>query len=364
MWPQEHCSKETLRSCWHTRWRFFLKVRGKSQHGRCPTCAELTQERKNARTPEDRAGIAKRKADHIEAVLAIRVASVRTTRMAEHDAKHPAASGEGQLLKIFIDGMDQTKLKCPRHVSNSKFFSDKWRPQLHLVGCIVPGHYESFYIMDQDIAKDSNMNCTIIAKQLDLVHADLTSNGYAVPHNICIAADNTARETKNQHFLTMQDFIVSSDAAESWQTEYLPMGHSHNEQDQRFGVAATVFARSDTRLETPAEFATVLREKFKPVRGRKLHVEVSAVKYYPTNLPTSPPPIFGLGTLNCSDLLKRPQTFSFVLDLPSRIMGGIRWGSTCCTLARSLVKRLTSRSSSPLSTYRQQGWPPHTSSRM
>ncbi len=44
-----------------------------------------------------------------------------------------------------------------------------WRPQLHVVGCIAWGYCECYYIMDSDIAKDANMECTVIGMTQDKV---------------------------------------------------------------------------------------------------------------------------------------------------------------------------------------------------
>eukprot|EP00974_Lingulodinium_polyedra_P007207 683755-Lingulodinium_polyedra.AAC.1 len=38
---------------------------------------------------------------------------------------------EGAVLSIAMDGMDQTKFKCPRNVANAKELESLWRPVLH-----------------------------------------------------------------------------------------------------------------------------------------------------------------------------------------------------------------------------------------
>ena len=102
-------------------------------------------------------------------VMEDRTVSVRGNRVAEECAKHPSIDGLGQELKMTIDGMDQAKFKVPRNTASSADLEPLWRPQLHVCGVIVHGHMECYFIMDSDRAKDSNMNCTVMSRVLDLV---------------------------------------------------------------------------------------------------------------------------------------------------------------------------------------------------
>ena len=73
-----------------------------------------------------------------------------------------------------------------------------------MVGCIAWGYLEMFFIMDPDQHKDANMECTVISRALELVHQHIkTLNpNAAMPRSLIIAADNTAREAKNQYFMS------------------------------------------------------------------------------------------------------------------------------------------------------------------
>ena len=67
--------------------------------------------------------------------------------------------------------------------------------------------------------------------------------------------------------------MLTSSAFANIDDEFLKAGHTHNGQDQRFSTAATVLSRAPV-LEDPWEFKDWMLEYIKPVRGRKLHVEV------------------------------------------------------------------------------------------
>jgi hypothetical protein len=264
-------SRSTLLKCWNGSWKRFLDFRNIGQGNRCKVCATLDEERVSAVTPAEKAEVATEKAKHIDSVSSDRQCSVRGTLLAEKDARKPTSDGVNQVMKITIDGMDQAKFKCPRNLANSSQFSSLWRPQLHVVGVLVPGHLEAYFIMGSDLAKDANMNCTIISHVLDMVKEKL--GDAAMPRSLIISADNTTRESKNQHFATYLATLVSSNKFESVELQFLQVGHTHNEQDQRFSTVATVLSRAPV-LETPSDFAKWIRENVKPLKGLDLHVEV------------------------------------------------------------------------------------------
>ena len=134
-------------------------------------------------------------------------------------------------------------------------------------------HLEAYFIMDSDLAKDSNMEISVHALMLDLVAPMIRDKGGAVPRTLINAIDNTAREGKNQFFMSYLNFLVASNKFEATETEYMKPGHSHNEQDQRFSTIATTLSSAPV-LETPGAFRDWIYEHVHPVQGRKLHVQV------------------------------------------------------------------------------------------
>ena len=288
-------SQSTLLRVWHDRWERYLKFRnvGQAQHNttqhnttqhnttqhnttqqgkRCRVCARIDAERLLAVTAEERAEVVKAKGEHIRMVMADRGCSVRGNRIAERDAANPSVDGIGQILKINVDGMDQAKFKCPRNMASTAEFDACWRPQLHVVGAICHGHLEAYFIMNTDQAKDASMNCTVISRVLDLVRDDMDDR-HALPRNLVISADNTARESKNQIFANYNGYLVASEKFDTDQVEYKQPGHTHDELDQRFSTVASMLSRAPV-LEDPPEFRNWIEQNVVPPRGRKLHVEV------------------------------------------------------------------------------------------
>ena len=208
----EQISRSALYGCWSHRWKKYLQFRGIGQGKRCKICAALDERRMQATSEEEKAQVEEEKNDHINDVMASRNYSVRGNKQAVAHAGNPSQDGLDQLLKITIDGMDQAKFRVPRNLCSSAEFESLWRPQLHVVGTIVHGHLECYFIMDADMAKDSNMNCTVVSRVLDILHFErFQDTGNSMPRNLAVAADNTCRESKNQHFANFMSYLVSQD---------------------------------------------------------------------------------------------------------------------------------------------------------
>ena len=269
--PLESFPTQWAIQVWRQRWDKILVFRNVGQGKRCKICARHDEERAQATSQEDRLRVGLEKRQHVEDVLADRNVSVRGNEIAERDAQCPSEDGLDKMLKVQIDGMDQAKFRCPRNLASSAEWDSHWRPQLHVVGALVWGHLEAFFIMDTDQPKDANMNCTVISKVLELVHDKTGSK--TLPRNLVIGADNTTRESKNQHFANYLAYLVAKEKFDAVEVQYMTTGHTHNEQDQRFSSVATALKRAPV-LEDPSDFAQWILNNVRPARGRRLHVEV------------------------------------------------------------------------------------------
>ena len=202
----------------------------------------LDEERSKAVQPEEKAEWMKEKKLHISRCLMDREVEVRSNLLSGQHAKHPTTDGLGQILKITIDGMDQAKFKVPRNLKSSSAFEKLWRPTLHVVGAIVYGYYETYFIMNADQRKDSNMNMTIICILFDLLWDDFKDTPHHLPRNLAVGFDNTARESKNQWFALFLAYLRTTRKFDGTGSQNLTMGHSHNRQDQIFSSTATLLS--------------------------------------------------------------------------------------------------------------------------
>ena len=96
-------------------------------------------------------------------------------------------------MYLTVDGMDQAKFKVPRNLDSSKEFDACWRPQLHLVGALVPGLLEAFYGMNCDVPADSNLTMTVVARTLQHVASVCSLRGVRMPEHFVLLAPHPSR---------------------------------------------------------------------------------------------------------------------------------------------------------------------------
>ena len=69
---------------------------------------------------------------------------------------------------LIVDGMDQAKLACPRHLPQSKLLQDSMRPRLHVVGVRIAGFLKAGFIVDPTISKDADLWVEVIVRSRPL----------------------------------------------------------------------------------------------------------------------------------------------------------------------------------------------------
>ena len=136
----------------------------------------------------------------------------------------------------------------------------------------MEGVLEAYYLTDQDVKKDSNLEITVLTLALDQTFAILSDRGVTMPENLSLTYDNTAREGKNQHVAKWMSWLVASGVFRSVQDGQGVVGHTHNKLDQRFSVVAAVLAREQI-LQTPDDFMAVIQQHVHAQGGRQLHVK-------------------------------------------------------------------------------------------
>lgn len=195
-----------------------LKDQGGGQ--KCSACAELSERRSQCSTTEERKQVDAEKQQHIDIVKADRAINQRGNKRASAENNFLKATADKNILKIMIDGMDQSKFSLPRHgrMVGTADFSKLWRPAIHVVGVLVWGLWEMYFLMEADCPKDSSMNCTLVSRALDLTKQLLDEMGdqFGFPQHLIVSADNTPRESKNAFFATYLAWL-----------QFLQCSHTH-----------------------------------------------------------------------------------------------------------------------------------------
>ena len=201
-------SKTSLIECYKSRWSKVLVRKEPRNQGRCDECSDLLRRKANATDAASKAEWADKHDDHCESVMGDRQVQGREDALSMEAARSPSVDGHGQIIKWYQDGADQAKFKVPReNCPDGKARMDLWKPVAHVTGVIGVGHVECYYLMDQDMAKDPNMQLTCLSTSMDLVDVDLTRKGAAMPKTCLYETDGTCREGRSQTVQTFANWI-------------------------------------------------------------------------------------------------------------------------------------------------------------
>ena len=113
----DRVSQSVIFQAWRNIWSKVMPFRDTGQGKRCSCCAQLDAERDLATDLAGKREVAMKKHAHINHIKAVRQVNVRSNTQSEHDAAQPSRDGWQKLLKISIDGMDQSKFRCPRNLA-------------------------------------------------------------------------------------------------------------------------------------------------------------------------------------------------------------------------------------------------------
>ncbi len=268
----EKGSVKLLQRVYKECWEAILGFRHVGQHARCTTCARLAKTRRDDPDLAERNHAHNEYKMHLQRVFAMRRVDMRFSRLSSMSCE-PGCTLPNRCLHVRIDGLDQAKGRCPRNLENSKQWSVLWRPQLHIVGVVVEGLFEQYWVMDQDVRKDSAMECTVLSLAIAKARALLAEKVLRLPEFISIKYDNTTREGKNQIVAKWMSWIQHRGIARQVQDGSGEPGHSHDPLDQRFSVISANLSRCKV-LQTPEDFVNTIRKTVHHVRGRKVFADI------------------------------------------------------------------------------------------
>jgi len=266
-------------------WRpvlLFLKNHG--THSKCPDCEHFKELNRRATAVSDQTLALDAYRQHLAAQARGRAHAAYLAQGSRRAMLGEAVDSDG-MLYMTMDGMDQAKFRMPRNTSQSKDLSGRQRPQLHCVGAIVEGLADLYFFNDSRVSKDANLQVTLTARTLGVV-ADMLCGrpGVSMPRHLIIQSDNAAGEGKNQTVMKFCACLVWRGTFASVTMAMFRVGHTHNQQDQRFSVLASALSAAD-----------VLEDCRGVVRGRPCGFAVTPsfvhhpVLHPPTNLPPPSP---------------------------------------------------------------------------
>jgi hypothetical protein len=263
-------SLSTMTREWHETWKRCLKMRQVGHHSRCADCEKFKEFRRMAQSPEDFQGTTAAYHAHLTKMRANRRIDMKLQGRSESTAKARNTDEGG--MHTHMDAVDQAKLKTPKELSASKEFSNCWRPQLLLVGGMSFGSIEAFFLMDSDMKKDANLECTLMSRLFQLTMASLEKKCVPAPKVWSHMTDNATAEGKNQTMAKFAAWLVNRRKFNSAELMQNSVGHTHGPEDQRLSEACAALGHTD-KLHTPTHFVQVLQRRVQARQGRELVVE-------------------------------------------------------------------------------------------
>ena len=109
-----------------------------------------------------------------------------------------------------------------------------------IVGAIAHGRKDYFRVLGPGVPHDTNTTWSII---LDIIEDVLKTEG-KLPPNLYIQMDNTSSDNKTLLTLLICDLLVEAKIFQKVRLGFLPVGHTHEDIDQRFGVLARHLMRN------------------------------------------------------------------------------------------------------------------------
>ena len=259
-------------------WSKYLIFKSPSQGNKCSICLSLAERRSNASNEEERLQIDCEKQEHLNVVKKDRKVNTRGNVKSSELANFMPDNRHHGVCKLMLDGMDQAKFAMPRakRLCGTSDYGKVWKPNVHLVGGILWGVCEYYYLLPMDCAKDSSMQATLLGRSLDVAREKLQllepTMDLDLPDNMVIAVDNTPRESKNQIFAGFCAWLTAHHFR-CVETQYLQTQHTHNELDQRFSTLATLIKQCP-KIETMDELKHIIESQMKPLHAKYLHVEI------------------------------------------------------------------------------------------
>lgn len=265
----EKPSLSTFCRCYHREWQAVLKVRSEGQHSKCATCERLKQFRRLATSKEDVRRCNDQFTAHIKSMLADRHIDAKMNAQAKDSAAGVTLSESS--VSITVDGMDAGKFRLPRNLSGSKEFAEMWRPELHFHGMLIDGIAEVYAVSNCNIAKDSNLDMTIVSYGIEQAYNYYQRKNQPLPKVLRLHADNCSSELKNQHVFKYCAWLLSRHLFDEILITTFMVGHSHGRIDQRFAEVRQCLTEAPI-LQTKADFEEAVAAGVTARDGRCLEV--------------------------------------------------------------------------------------------
>jgi hypothetical protein len=216
----------------------------KAVPGKCNCCHKLTLLRSSTKHPAEMREISEFHVLHRISFMA--------ERMKYYDRAKDAETYPSRYMSLIIDGMSQNHTKLP-WLGNQKDFPEPL--DQHLQGILEHGQGFTMYRTFNNLANDANLNIHCL-----LMHLESRIKRFGcLPPTIYIQVDGGS-ENANKYMLAICELLVSRRLTKEIFFTRLPVGHTHEDIDAKFGMLWKKLRTS--HVLTPQGYAEKLKEVY------------------------------------------------------------------------------------------------------
>lgn len=237
-------SLSTFMKVFHKVFAHHLKFRDKAEFGQCDVCYKLRRNVAKASSKEAKMTAAQSYTKHLLSQWLDRqhywnLRSLSRNCFSEQMQlcrKVLQSDLSSSVLTAIMDGMDQAKLRVPRHGYQrvTKTVEKVFRPALHLAATWLHGAKLHLSVTDEDVKKNSETQQEMLCRALCSLLGQCTS----LPLGFHLQQDNCFREGKNQFVANFMIMLVCLGIFRWTSMGFLRTAHSHEDVDQAFGQIA------------------------------------------------------------------------------------------------------------------------------
>ena len=200
---------------WWAHFRKSVRKRKRKPFGTCKTC--MGYKKSISELVRDAQALRRMKEEyyaHLE--------EQKNERLSYYGRRMKGVSGSA--LSIIMDGMDQNKLILPHAKEHLKDTDGLVETKVN--GVLVHGHFFDTYVVEPQVAHDSNLSITCLHRTL----MKLFRKG-RVPSVLYLQVDG-GPENKNQWMMSYLSLLVELRLFRKIKMCFLPVGHTHEDIDQ------------------------------------------------------------------------------------------------------------------------------------
>jgi hypothetical protein len=230
---------------WDRKWMPFAQ---------CGECARLKTAIASATTKAEREKLRAERTEHLALTTKCRKAYYKNRELAR---KQPE-----EYLSTITDGMDQAKLRTPHFARENKAVTAQL--DYTLQGVLFHGAMKRMecFLIPHTYKGGSNVTVHCLNESLKRMQAAYKKAGLKWPHTWFLQLDNTTKENKNQFTLAYLQMLVDTGVFKRIEVSFLPVGHTHEDIDQRFSVIARRLRMCN--ILSMQQMASFLRAFFSP----------------------------------------------------------------------------------------------------